>query len=101
MKFANERTITMGDGTVILREPTNKEWNEFSSELLTFKRHGKMRDESAEARGRLFDRLLVRLDNFEDEKGPITLETKDRFPLRFKSDIIFNAFQVSEVDEKN
>jgi hypothetical protein len=104
MKFATERTIKIGtDGVVVLREPTNKEWNEFSTELITMRRHGKARDASVEARGRLFDSLVTRLDNFEDDKGPITLETKDRFLLRLKSDIIFNTFQLSEseIDEKN
>lgn len=104
MKFAETREVKIGaDGVVILREPTNKEWNEFSSELLSLKRHGKARDESVSARGRLFDKLVVRIDNCEDGQGPVTIETKDRFPIRLKSDIIFNAFQVSEVDidEKN
>jgi hypothetical protein len=104
MKFAETREIKIGtDGVVILREPTNKEWNDFSSELITLRRHGKARDESVIARGKLFDRLVTRIDNCEDGQGPVTLETKDRFPIRLKSDIIFNAFQVSEVDieEKN
>lgn len=105
MQFATERIVKIGaDGVVGLREPTNEEWNNFSAELVSFKRHGKVRDESVEARGLLFDRIVTRLDNFIDPSGaPITLETKERFPLRIKSDIIFNTFQQSEivVDEKN
>ncbi len=101
MKFADEREIKIGtDGLIVLREPTDAEWNEFSSELISFRRHGKAKDESVEARIKLFNKLVVRIENLEDSQGPITMENK-RLRARLKSDIIFNTFQQSEIEEKN
>ena len=102
-KLGKEIEVKIGeDGVIVLREPTNKEWNEFSAERYPVGRHNKMKDNSGAARAVLFDTILTKVENIEDDEGPITLETKDRIPARLKGQIIFDAFETgSDVDVKN
>jgi len=103
MKLGNEIEVKVGeDGKIILREPTNKEWNDFQSERYPVGRHNKMKDNSGPARVALFDKLLIKIENIEDDQGVIALETKDRIYARLKGQIIFDAFESGqEVDVKN
>ena len=90
------------DGLIILREPTNKEWNDFEADRYPVGKRNRMRDNSGAARADLFDKLVQKIENLEDGDGPITLETKDRIPARLKGQIIFDAFETGiEVDVKN
>ncbi len=103
MKFSQEIEIKVGDdGLVVLREPTPAEWNVFSANRYPMGKGNRMKDNSAVARAQLFDKLCVRIDNCEDSKGPIKVESIDRFPNRIKADIIFKVFEeTSEIDIKN
>lgn len=102
-KLAKDVEVRIGtDGLIILREPTIKEWNEFTSERYPVGKRNQMKDNSSAARLSLFDKLLIRIENIEDDQGVITLETKDRIPARMKVQIIFDAFESGQdVDVKN
>lgn len=87
------------DGLLILREPTNREWNEFVAARYPMIK-GKPKDRSNDARAELFDKLLVSIENIEDDDGQITRETaKDRIPVRIKAEAIFKALENEEVAE--
>jgi hypothetical protein len=46
--------------------------------------------------------LLVRVEKIEDEQGAITVEEKHRIPERYKTRIVFNAFESNEeIEVKN
>ncbi len=102
-KILKEVEVRVGtDGLIILREPTNKEWNEFEMERYSVGKRNRMKDNSGPARCALFDLLLVRIENLEDSEGQITVESKARIPSRLKTQIIFDAFETGqEIDIKN
>lgn len=102
-KLTKEIQVKVGeDGLIVLREPTNKEWNEFEADRYPVGKKNRMKDNSGPARCNLFDKLVVKIENIEDDSGPITLESKDRFPARFKAQIIFDSFENGqEIDVKN
>ena len=88
------------DGVIILREPTNKEWNEFTQKRFPFSRNSKVKDNGNEARSELFDKVFTSISNIEDEAGEVTeLTAKERIPMRMKAEIIFKAFESDEVVE--
>lgn len=103
MKIRNEYRITIGeDGLIVLREPTTKEWNEFTAAQFNIGRKGKISNQIEIARQELFDKLLIAVENLEDDEGKITVETKHRIPARLKSRIIIDTFESGEeVDVKN
>ncbi len=103
VKLLKEVEVKVGiDGLLILREPTNKEWNEFEAERYPIGKRNRLKDNSGTARQALFDKLLIRIENLEDNEGIITLETKDRIPARLKGKIIFDAFESDlDIDVKN
>jgi hypothetical protein len=102
MKIKKEIEVQVGeDGLVVFREPTNEEWNAFTAERYPVGRHARMKDNSAEARAKLFDKLAVRFDKLEDEIGPIAVEDKARIPMRLKASLIFTAFEQDDIDVKN
>jgi hypothetical protein len=89
------------DGLIELREPTNREWNEFDQARYPINRN-KVKYNATAARAGLFDKLVIRLENIEDGKGKIGLEELDRIPDRVKADVIFKAFeQTEQVELKN
>ena len=102
-KLQNEINVKIGDdGLIVLREPTNKEWNDFTADRYPVGRRNKMKDNSGTARAELFDKLVVRIEKIEDNAGPITMETKERIPGRLKAQIIFDALESgNDVDVKN
>jgi hypothetical protein len=101
-KLNGEIEVKVGDdGLIALRNPTNKEWNDFEAARYPLSRN-KIKNHALEARAELFDRVVVRIENIEDDQGPITLETRDRIPNRIKSSIIFRTFETDEeIDVKN
>ena len=100
MKFSAEVKINVGeDGIITLREPTNAEWNNFAGRRYPISKKGKIIDNSMEARTELFDVLVLKIENIEDTRGPITIETKERIPARIKSAVIFHAFEAEEIVE--
>jgi hypothetical protein len=104
MRLSNEIEVQVGDdGRIVLRQPTNKEWNEFTAARFPMKRGGqRMVDKSHIARVDLFDLIVVKIDNIEDGAGPITVDTKDRLPDWIKQDVIFRAFELREdIEVKN
>lgn len=103
MKLRQEITVNIGDdGRIVLREPTNREWNEFQQDRYPVGKRNQLKDNSGPARVVLFDKLVVRIENIEDDQGAITLDSKDRIPDRIKGQIIFDAFEASsDVDIKN
>ena len=102
-KIGAEIEIRIGeDGLVVLREPTNKEWNLFEAERYPLGRNQKLRNNATAARAALFDRLVVRIENVEDASGPIGMDGIARIPERVKSDIVFRAFEAGEqIELKN
>lgn len=89
------------DGLIELREPTNREWNEFDQARYPISRN-KVKFNATAARVNLFDKLVIRLENIEDNNGPIGLEELGRIPDRVKADVVFKAFeQPGEIDLKN
>ena len=64
------------EGIAVLREPTNKEWNNFQAAQF----RGKGAVGMTTARAQLFDAIVKDVRNIEDKKGPITIEGKDRIP---------------------
>ncbi len=103
MKLNKEIEIKVGsDGLIVLREPTNKEFNDFQADRYPLGRRNQMKDNSGQARMALFDRLVIKIENIEDNDGAITLDTKDRIPARVKGQIIFDVFESGQdVDIKN
>jgi hypothetical protein len=103
MKLSKEIEVKIGaDGLIVLREPATKEWNEFTADRYQVGKRNRMKDNSGQAREALFDLLLIKIENIEDDAGAITLETKDRIPARLKGQIIFDVFESGqEVDVKN
>ena len=98
-----EASVEVGGEEVlfVLREPTNKELNEFLGKRISFKGN-KVEDSSVKLRAELFDKLLMEVKNLEDEEGnPITTERKELIPLHWKSDIIFRKFEQFEANIKN
>lgn len=93
-KFVKEHEIKIGeDGLIVLREPTNVEWARFSNDRASVSR-GKVKLSGAQARCRLFDKIIVRIENIEDDGGTITLETLDRIPDRVKEKCILERIEV-------
>jgi hypothetical protein len=89
------------DGLIELREPTNREWNEFDQARYPITRN-KVKFNATAARSNLFDKLVVRLENIEDYTGLIGLDGLDRIPDRVKADVVFKAFeQPEQVELKN
>jgi len=104
LKLLDHIEVTVGDdGHIELRQPTNKEWDEFSNARFPVKRGGaRMVDRSNKARIAFFDLLVTKIDNVEDSAGPITVDTKERLPDWLKQDVIFRAFENREdVEVKN
>jgi hypothetical protein len=100
--FNKEIEVKIGDdGLIVLRQPTNKEYNEFEAARYPVKRNV-IKDHAREARVAFFDLLLVRVEKIEDEQGAITVEEKHRIPERYKTRIVFNAFESNEeIEVKN
>ena len=101
-KLNGEIEVKVGDdGLIALREPTNREWNDFEAARYPLSRN-KIKNHALEARADLFDKLVVRIENIEDDQGPITLETKERIPDRKKGAIVFQVFEAdAEIEVKN
>jgi len=99
-KLRKDVEVKIGDdGKIILKEPSNHEWNDFVAKRYPLSKGNRLKDNSSEARVELFDKLVVEIENIEDEKGLITLETKERIPARLKAEIIFKAFESEETVE--
>lgn len=106
MRLSDEHRIdlTIAGETVtfILRDPTNRELNDFLAARYSTSRKGRLRDRSNQARAEFFDTLLTGVENLEDSDGsPVTPDKRDRIPLNWKSAVIFTEFEDVEVDEKN
>ncbi len=95
--------IKVGDEEVIvtLRKPTNKELNEFLAARYEVGRKNRMKDNSHVARVELFDKLVVKIENLEDESGPVDAGRKEAFPANWKNDIVFKSFEDNEIEVKN
>jgi len=102
MKLEQGIEVKVGDdGLIVLREPTDQEWNEFEKARYQVRRN-KFKDNASRARIDFFDKLVIRIEKIEDDQGPITLETKERIPNRKKAQIVFQAFETNdEIEIKN
>lgn len=111
MAFLGEEwrfTVLVGDEKVVvsLREATNEEINKFLSARVEVKAKGRTatgKDRSFEARGKLFDDLVLKVETLEDKDGPITADTPERIPGKWKNDAILQKYEESncELDEGN
>lgn len=99
MKLKNLEVKVGDDGKVILREPTNAEWNNFIANRYPIGRGNRPKDNSSNARAELFDKLLIAVENIEDDAGIITVETKERIPSRIKAEAVFKAFEGEDAVE--
>ena len=94
MLLKDEVEVKIGDeGIAVLREPTNKEWNNFQAAQF----RGKGAVGMTTARAQLFDVIVTDIRNIEDKQGDITIEGKDRIPARIKAQCIVVGFEMSEV----
>lgn len=107
-KLVNEWHATAGpegdEARFTFREATNQEINTLLSSRWEGKggRKSRIRDTGAAARADLFDRLLVAVENLFDVDGTeINTEGKDRIPLKWKNDIIFQKYEEDETSVKN
>jgi len=91
------------EGRIVLREPTNKEWNDYSANTFSVGKKRKVTDTSGQARCVLFDKIVSAIDHVEDSRGAVTLQDLDRIPARYKQRAVFLCFEddAQEVDEKN
>ena len=93
------------DGSITLREPTNEEWNKYDGSRFEFSKKGRFKkDNQSAARCDLFDRLMVSVDNIEDDRGGISTDDLDRIPARYKQRAIFLCFEdesAEDDEEKN
>ena len=107
MKLTNTITVKLkaGDETITfeLRRPTNQELNEFQAKRIEVDSQGrKLKDNSNEAREGLFDKILLSVENIEDDIGAITLDRKDAIPSLWKQDIIYTKIENEvRIDAKN
>ncbi|GBE37474.1 hypothetical protein BMS3Bbin08_00064 [bacterium BMS3Bbin08] len=91
-----EVKVRIGDeGVIVLREPTNKEWNNFEAARFQLARGG---GSATTARAQLFDTIVTDIQDLGDETGPITLERKDVIPNRLKAQCIVVGFEMSEIE---
>jgi hypothetical protein len=85
------------DGEIYLNEPTNEQWSRFNRGRVKTGRKGRIDTSGATvARGQLFDALCDEINKLEDDKGPITLGTLDRIPLRLKEMWIQDTFELDD-----
>lgn len=107
MKLTNKIIVKLkaGDETVTieLRRPTNQELNEFQAKRIEVDPQGrKLKDNSNEAREELFDKILVSVENLEDEHGAITVDRKEAIPSLWKQDIVYSKIENEvRIDVKN
>lgn len=84
----------LGDGFFILREPTNKEWNDYKKELVKTNFVNKNNftvETDINAKDKLFDKICIEVINIEDDKGFITSNDLDRIPARYKQECIMQC----------
>jgi hypothetical protein len=88
--------------TFTVRQPSIKEMNDFMAERYPMGRKGRMKDDSALARAKLFDTIITDIENLEDAQGaPIKPDRKELVPINWKGSVIFQLFEDHEVTEKN
>lgn len=107
MKLQNKIIVKVNAGNEViifeLRRPTDQEWNEFQAKRLDAGTGGRiLKDNSNEARIDLFDKLLLSIENLEDDNGIITIDRKDAIPAAWKQDIVFVKIENEiRIDAKN
>lgn len=97
-KLSKEHKVKYGeDAVIIMREPTNKEWNTLNSGRVKLGRKGRPDTSGGlKARCQLFDAVLTSIENLEDDDGKITMETIERIPARLKEQWIMETFENDE-----
>lgn len=110
-KITNEITVPvrLESGDVVritVRRPTPEESNVYlgrKSEFTQATDSKRMRSCEPEARQELFDRILLRVDDLEDDAGPVTKDTPERIPAIWKDQIIQHKIDsvYIAVDTKN
>jgi hypothetical protein len=106
VKIQNELTarVTVDEEDVVftLRQPTNKELNQFLSDRYEIGKKNRMKDTSLDARIGFFDKLLIKVENLVDANNvAITPERKDEIPANWKGGVIFNLFEDQDISIKN
>jgi hypothetical protein len=87
-----------GKGAVELRRPTTEEWNKFNAEAYPTLRGSRLVSADAvKARVELFDALVTGFRDITHPDGSVfTLSDRDRFPVEWKTQIIYTAFEFGE-----
>lgn len=100
-KLSKEHKVEYGgDAIIMMREPTNAEWNELNSERAKVGRKGRVSTAGAlKARCKLFDKVVTSIENLEDDVGKITLETLERIPARLKEQWIIETFEADDGED--
>jgi len=88
------------EGRIVLREPTNEEWNKYDSSRFEFSKKGRLkRDNQPAGKCELFDALVVNISGIEDDRGEITPDDLDRVPARYKQRAIFLCFEDESTED--
>lgn len=102
------RNIKFGDepAKFTARQPTNKEYNEYLADksCMGSKSKKELQLHHDRARVNLFDKIITKIEDLEDETGPVTLERLDAVPLPAKVQFIaatIDDIEIEEVDPKN
>jgi hypothetical protein len=88
---------------ITIRRPSNEEMNVYLGRKTEYTqgKDKKLRTCEPEARHELFDKLVVKVENLEDEAGQVTAETLDRIPANWKNLIIEHYVDTVLIDLKN
>lgn len=92
--------VSVDEGKIVLREPTNKEWNVYDGSRFEFTKKGRVKKgDQASAKCELFDQIVTGLENIEDDEGLIPLNGISRIPARYKQRAIFLCFEDESSDD--
>ena len=91
-EIKREVTLTVDDGEVTFRRPTNAEISEFHRRAFPMGKKGKVRNNLLEAQVWYFDLLVTGLANFRDDGKPIAIDDTSAIPNDWKQSMIVEAF---------
>ena len=97
-------TYPTGDAFITLRRPTNEEQNAFEAARFHMPDNvsqAEMMQHAKKAICDFFDLLATKIEDLEDDKGPITLDRLDAIPQDQKVEVMHRRWVPSAVEEKN
>lgn len=97
-------TYPTGDAFITLRRATNEEQNRFEAARFGAPDNATPAEAMGHAKNAIcdfFDLLVVKIEDLEDDQGPITLDRLDAIPQDQKVEVMFRRWTPSAVEEKN